>query len=31
MDTAEYSSFDAPGLPHELRGVRFVNPLDLAP
>ena len=27
----EYSSFDAPGLPHEIRGVRFVNPLDLAP
>jgi predicted nucleic acid-binding protein len=23
----EYASFDAPGLPHEIRGVRFVSPL----
>lgn len=27
----EYSSFDAPCPPHEIRGVRFVNPLKLAP
>jgi predicted nucleic acid-binding protein len=25
----EYASFDAPGLPHAIDGVRFVNPLDL--
>ncbi len=24
---AEYASFDAPGLPHQIRSVRFVNPL----
>lgn len=27
----EYASFDAPGLPHAIDGVRFMNPLDLAP
>lgn len=26
----EYSSFDAPGLPHQIRGVRFVHPFDAA-
>lgn len=26
---SEYASFDAPGLPLEVRGVRFVDPLNV--